>query len=381
MSRYLPAWQGLGPSVLLGRRRPGPRPYPLDAPHAWQFYVARSGIYHLFRALGLPPGSTVLAPAYHSGNETRAIRAAGLGVRFYPVDRNMECPLGGIEERLDGSVRALLVIHYVGWAQPVARLREWCDRRGLVLFEDCALSWLSSTPEGPLGSVGDYSVFCLYKTAPVPHGAVLASNRGPVPGMDGVSIRPPSGLSTLARGSELGLEWLRGRWNAPGALLLRMKQGVGSLLSGAGVDRAPVGDMGFDLSRVHIGVSPFARRILSVLDYGDIRARRRENYERLAQLLGGTAVPVFRSLPEGTCPLFYPLLVAEKGAAAEVLRRRGIQATEFWNYGDPELRAGEFPESDFLRRHVLELPIHQDIRPDQLEYMARVVRDTGICLR
>jgi hypothetical protein len=37
--------------------------------------------------------------------------------------------------------------------------------------------------------------------------------------------------------------------------------------------------------------------------------------------------------------------------------------------------------SRFLRRHVLELPIHQDLNQKHLTYMARQVRDLGIALR
>jgi hypothetical protein len=40
------------------------------------FCVARSGIYHLFRALNLKPFDQVLVPDYHSGNEVAAMRAA-----------------------------------------------------------------------------------------------------------------------------------------------------------------------------------------------------------------------------------------------------------------------------------------------------------------
>ena len=42
----------------------------------------------------------------------------------------------------------------------------------------------------------------------------------------------------------------------------------------------------------------------------------------------------------------------------------------FWNHGDPEANGADVL---FLREHVLELPIHQDIRPEQVEYMARQV--------
>ncbi len=36
-------------------------------------------------------------------------------------------------------------------------------------------------------------------------------------------------------------------------------------------------------------------------------------------------------LNPGVCPLFFPILVRNKHAAAEALRRKGIEAVEFWN--------------------------------------------------
>src|SRR5204862_512234 len=72
--------------------------------------------------------------------------------------------------------RVLYVIHYLGWPQPILELRELCKERGIVLIEDCALSLLSQFNGRPLGTFGDYSVFCLYKTLPVPNGGMLIQN-------------------------------------------------------------------------------------------------------------------------------------------------------------------------------------------------------------
>jgi hypothetical protein len=63
--------------------------------------------------------------------------------------------------------------------------------------------------------------------------------------------------------------------------------------------------------------------------------------------------------------------VADKAAAARMLRACGIQAMEFWNHGDPEANGAD---ALFLREHVLELPIHQDVTPEQVEYMAEQVQ-------
>jgi hypothetical protein len=55
-------------------------------------------------------------------------------------------------------------------------------------------------------------------------------------------------------------------------------------------------------------------------------------------------------------------------------------ATELWNEGDPQAASQEGPGARFLRRHVLELPIHQDIREDQIRYMAQQVVELNVAL-
>jgi dTDP-4-amino-4,6-dideoxygalactose transaminase len=77
-------------------------------------------------------------------------------------------------------------------------------------------------------------------------------------------------------------------------------------------------------------------------------------------------------LAEGVCPLFCPILVDDKPATARALRQRGIAALEFWNHGADE--DGDMSDTTrFLRSHVLALPIHQDLTPRHVAYVARQV--------
>ena len=71
--------------------------------------------------------------------------------------------------------------------------------------------------------------------------------------------------------------------------------------------------------------------------------------------------------------MFFPLLVPDKSTAARALWERGIAAVELWNYGYPEAKGEEGRDARFLRDHVLELPIHQDVTPEQVDYMAEQV--------
>jgi dTDP-4-amino-4,6-dideoxygalactose transaminase len=119
----------------------------------------------------------VLAPDYNSGNEILAMRAAGATIHYCPVGAGMQMDPDVVRRYCDVHHPDLLyVIHYVGWAQPMAELTALCRERQMLLVEDCALSLLSELHGRPLGSFGDWAVYCLYKTLPLPNGALLVQN-------------------------------------------------------------------------------------------------------------------------------------------------------------------------------------------------------------
>jgi dTDP-4-amino-4,6-dideoxygalactose transaminase len=349
--------------------------FPFNVAHRLPFYRARNAIYHLFRALiETNPGLTVLAPDYNSGNEILAMRAAGAAIRYCPVRGDMSLDPEDVERYCEIHKPDLLyVIHYAGWPQPMPALVDLCRRRGMLLVEDCALSLLSETGGRPLGSFGDWSVFCLYKTLPLPNGALLVQNGPRLESLERLQLRDAGSASVLGRTAELVVQRIRSRANGIGAALQVMKRGMGRAAGALDVHRANVGDIGFNLSEVDLAMSRMSQRLLTKLDFADIRRRRVENYRRLAERLDPDVIKVFPTVPEGACPLFLPIVVSDKHAAAEALRARGVDAVEFWNDSCEPGGHEMGPDARFLRAHVLELPIHQDLTARHIDHVARQV--------
>ena len=379
---FVPTYQGLSARDLLARRsaqREGGAYaqdwFPFNVPHRLPFYRARNAIYHLFRALlETNPGLSVLAPDYNSGNEILAIRAAGATIRYCPVRGDMTLDPDDVERYCRIHHPDLLyVIHYAGWAQNMPALVDICRRRGMLLVEDCALSLLSDGYGQPLGSFGDWSVFCLYKTLPLPNGALLVQNGPRLESLERLKLRHAGSASVLGRTAELFVQRIRGRANGVGAALQIVKRGMGRAAGALDVRRANVGDIGFNLADVDLAMSGMSERLLARMDFDGIRRRRAGNYRRLAETLAPEVIQVFPELPGGVCPLFFPIIVPDKHAAAEALRARGVDALEFWNDscepGGHEMSA----DARFLRRHVLELPIHQDLTERHIDHVARQV--------
>jgi dTDP-4-amino-4,6-dideoxygalactose transaminase len=371
---FVPTYQGLSAIDFV---RPAPARaacFPFDVEHRLPFYRARNAIYHLFTALvEQNPGLTVLAPDYNSGNEILAMRAAGARIQYCPVNRQMQMD-PDVVERLCAlhNPDLLYVIHYIGWAQQMPALVDICRRRGLLLVEDCALSLLSEADGRPLGAFGDWSVFCLYKTLPLPNGALLVQNTMRIEALEQLRLRQAGSASVAGRTAELLVQRIRGRASRVGAALYMLKRGMGIAAGALDVRRANVGDIGFNLDEVDLAMSGVSARLLERFDFEDIRRRRVQNYRLLNDQLSPTVTRVFDTLPDGICPLFFPIVVDDKAATARALQQRGVDALEFWNESmDSGREMG--PDARFLRRHVLELPIHQDLTPRHIAYVARQV--------
>jgi len=376
---FVPTYQGLSALDFVRPVAARAACFPFDVPHRLPFYRARNAIYHLFRALvARNPALTVLAPDYNSGNEILAMRAAGATIHYCPVDRRMQLDPDAVERlcaRHDPDV--LYVIHYAGWPQPMTELVELCRRRGMRLVEDCALSLLSDVDGRPLGSFGDWSVFCLYKTLPLPNGALLVQNRERLDALERLHLAEAGPASVLGRTAELMVQRCRGRSSGVGGALLAVKRSLGRAAGALDVRRANVGDIGFNLDEVDLAMSRLSTRLLERIDCHDVRRRRIDNYRRLDAQLDARVARVFPRLPDGACPLFFPVLVADKPAAARALQRRGIDALEFWN---ESMDSGREMSADarFLREHVLELPIHQDLTPRHIAHIARQVSELSL---
>ncbi|HYR41493.1 MAG TPA: DegT/DnrJ/EryC1/StrS family aminotransferase [Terriglobia bacterium] len=347
-------------------------PFPLGCSTSTYFYVARNGIYHLMQSLGSRDRGVVLVPDYHHGNEIYAMKAAGVKLRYYPVRKNLNVDLDAVADLCNFEPKpfALYVTHFIGWPQPMNEIQGLCREKNLTLIEDCALSFMSTFEGKPLGTFGSYAVFCLYKTLPVPNGGVLVANNGANP--DGFTLRPCSALSVGASSMELILRWIRSRHERCGRALFAMKRVAGRTLTATKVRRVPIGDTGFEVSAVNTAMSQICHTMLDRFPYNRIKETRRRNFRILEDHLRGRVALVDKTLADGMCPLFFPLLTRDKQTAASALAKRGIESVEFWNSGDPEShRAGSGAE--FLRRHLLEIPIHQDVTPEAAEYTAKEI--------
>ena len=371
----------LGSRTWRGRH---PLPAPLGgALRTHLYFWGRGAIWSGLEIAGIGRGDTVLLPAYHCGAEIDPFVKRGVTVKFYPVGRSLLVDVDRLRALVDHRTRLLFVTHYFGFPQPMRTIVDFCRARGLFLMEDCAHALYSRADGRDLGSFGDVSIFSVRKSLPTPGGAALVVNTP--------SLRLPDPTRRASRRKTLGMtkgllaSYLIQRYGDMGRLAVRSAIEPMTRLSKS--LRGPAGKAAeaLDHSR-HIeyeknqgswAMPSIAEWMLRTTDPAVVREVRRRNFMTLLGHLEGLARTsiLYDSLPEGVCPLFFPLVVDDPHPLRERLQRHGIDANLFWSLFHPALPRDAFKEEVYLKEHVLGLPVHQGVTPAGLARMAALIRE------
>jgi dTDP-4-amino-4,6-dideoxygalactose transaminase len=365
-------------------RPPGPRPFPLGNPRTSYWYCARTAIVQGCLSIGLRAGDRVLAPAYACGSEIDALVGAGLRLEYYRVRPDLSVDLDHVEHvcRAGGSaLRALFVTHYFGFAQDMDSILAFARARDLVVMEDNAHGLYSRDPGGrELGSLGNASVFSFTKSLAVPDGGALvldasvpsAPDRGRRPELFPVAGKArylfEQAVEQKSRGAG---RFLRQSVLDPLARRVKSQASVPHVESKEGMDL-----IGFRRERVDWRISTPARLMLRASLSRDIPDIRRSNYSALLAGIetDSRARALLPLLPNGCCPLMFPILVDDPRGLLRHLSAVDIRAKHFWSFSHPDVPMQQFPFEAELKKNTVALPVHQDLDRDDMARIAEAVR-------
>lgn len=341
-------------------------------------YNTRVAIRKSCDVLGLGPGDEILVPAYNCGSEVDPLRDAGLTLRLYPLDRSLRIDPSALERMIGPRTRAVYLTHYFGFLRPeTAALRALCDRNGLWLIEDCALSLLSGARPAE-GHTGDIAVFCFHKFFPTLGGGALVINNEALAAKTLFDGHVPA-RQTLRYLARMGLSSFLGAGGSA-AVLRRLRR---SRVQGTPPDEdSPArpdvpAHYYFDPRLRDAPISVLASRPLRAFNVEQTITARRRNYglylEALADIPG--VCPLFADLPDEACPVAMPVLTENRDALVAALTARGIAATPWWAGYNRYLDWSGCADACYLKDHVLSLPLHQYLAPEAIEHIAKELRE------
>lgn len=346
--RRFAIWPTLPPRVYFNKAA-NQLPFPLHKEGCRIYSLARHAIWNGCRALGLGANDVILVPAYHHGSEIESLLQAGLHVRYYEVNEHLAPDPEELNTLLGENVRALYLIHYLGFPQNALFWRRWCDARQLLLIEDAAQAFLSKVDDCPVGSFGQMGVFCLYKTYGLPDGGALISTAPPP--------HPASAPQTgFWRVLKRHANWMATKRGEIGFFHQLIKPAFARWKR---LNEKPHAE--FDLGDASSPASTMTELLLpKIIDEKTVESRR-ANYAFLLDHLRDMVPGPFSTLPDGACPFAFPLEVNEPKLFLENLRREGVLGLLFWLNPHPSLPVSDFPRSKALREKVVALPVHQEL--------------------
>lgn len=242
------------------------------------------------------------------------VRSLALDAGFYGLRDNFDVDLDELTTLVcTGKYRVLVIIHYFGRTlRQMSEIRQLADERGVLVVEDLAHGFFTSLTGHGAAQYGDMSLYSLHKMFPVPIG----------------------GMATYS-GSSL-------------------------------------------VTAQHSTMPELALELMSY-DWQQISARRRKNFQSLTQRLqqlpqcGDLFRLLWPELGEGDVPQTLPVFITDGGRDSiyASMNAQGLGMVSLYHTLIEEVRASH-PRLETLSRHIINFPVHQDVREEDVERLAKV---------
>jgi Predicted pyridoxal phosphate-dependent enzyme apparently involved in regulation of cell wall biogenesis len=134
------------------------------AKHALGVTNATAALHMACMAIGLKPGDEVIVPSLTFVASASSIRYTGATPVFADItsETNLNISPDSIETRITEQTRAIMLVHFGGYACDMPRILELANKHNLKVIEDAAHatgSWLRDCHLGTLGDIGCFSFF------------------------------------------------------------------------------------------------------------------------------------------------------------------------------------------------------------------------------
>lgn len=357
--------------------------YPFNGDRFITYYLARYAIGNIIKTLGLTQDDEVLLPSYNCGVEIDAfLNNCASKLNYYNVKKNFEVDYEDIINKLTINTKVILVTHYFGFPQKIKKIKDLCQQKKIYLIEDCAHAFLSNTDDVNLGSYGDVSIFSFRKSIPVPDGGLLLINN------EKLTLRyeqqKPNEFVTNYICADRHLEGID---NYAYKLFYTIKY-------------SPIFARRYWYRFIHKftknkliflihpesykyyneiskwSMSDKSVEIMKSIDYEVIKERRRNNFILLLEYFkdcGVVDLPL-KSLPNGICPLIFPLYVNNRDFIHRSMKKLKYSGHDWWKTFHPDVQWENFPDALYMKENLYGLPIHQDLDENLLLRMAKIFR-------
>jgi dTDP-4-amino-4,6-dideoxygalactose transaminase len=326
------------------------------ARHALGVSNATVALHLACLALGIGAGDEVIAPSLSFVATTNAVLYCGADVRFADICSPQELTISpaSIEAQITPKSKAILVMHYAGFACRMAEIEAIAQKHGLAIIEDAAHAagaWLEGKHLGTWGAAGCFSFFS-NKNLSTGEGGMLVTDRDDLE--EKVRLMRSHGMTSLT--------WDRHQGHA------------------------------YSYDVVELGYNYRIDEIHAALGLAQLEklrannARRREITQRYWQAFEGLGVDLpFRMDKREAEPAYhiFPMLLPEdrdRRSFIESMRAAGIQTSIHYppihqfSYYRERYPGVHLPITEVVARREVTLPLYPTMSDEQVELVITSVK-------
>jgi len=306
-----------------------------------------AALYMTMLACGVGNGDEVITPALTFIADQNVTHLAGAKNVLADITSMEDWSMdpSEIEARITSKTKAVLIVHFAGFACDMERIVGICKRRNLLLIEDCAHTPGADYRGQPLGTFGDAAAFSFYgnKNVAVGEGGmVVTKNRelyAKLKGLRSHGMTVPSFDRYQGRAASYDVE-------------------------------SPGFNYRIDEMRSALGLVQ-----LQKLEEGN--EKRKELVEYYYKRLDGhqsVAIP-YRNFSRGR-PNYHimPILLSgriDRNHVIESMKRDGVQTSVHYpaiqDFSAYRNKVNVTPKAEYVSAHELTLPLYPDMKTEEVE--------------
>lgn len=181
----------------------------IGAKYALAVTNATAALHMACMAVGLKPGDEVIVPSLTFVASANSIRYTGAVPVFVDITSESDLNISpeAIEEQINGRTRAIMVVHYGGYACNMPLILNLAKKYDLKVIEDAAHatgSWLEERHLGTWGDVGCFSFFS-NKNMTTGEGGMVVTNDDAL--YERLRLLRSHGMTTLTWDRHKGHAW------------------------------------------------------------------------------------------------------------------------------------------------------------------------------
>jgi dTDP-4-amino-4,6-dideoxygalactose transaminase len=152
----------------------------VGARHAIAVNNATAALHLACVGCGIGPGDEVIVPSLTFVATANAVRYTGATPIFADIESELDLTISlrSIEACLTSKTRAIIVMHYAGYACDMPAIMAFAEKHGLVVIEDAAHAAGSSLEDRGLGTWGQAGCYSFFsnKNMTTGEGGMLVTN-------------------------------------------------------------------------------------------------------------------------------------------------------------------------------------------------------------